>query len=444
MCGAGMNPADVSPADVSPAGSSVSAPPGLHSPGAHGEADRGAPGHVAALAALDLMGPSRLRAVLRAASAQSVWNALLDGALPVDGELPRSGATPELFDRAGPVVATGAEGLDPSIDGRLALRWGRQARSNPELPEVMGGRLRRLGVRVATGALVPQRLAADEDAPAALFVSGRELPPLNARVAIVGTRKASQYGLRVAHQLGRELAAAGVEVVSGLALGIDAAAHAGALETLREHPATGGGPGITAVIGAGHDRPCPSRNRSLARSVVRAGTMLSEVPPGAVSAPWRYPVRNRLIAALADVVVVVESEVSGGSMSTVAEALSRDRPVMAVPGPLGSSTSEGCHRLLRDGAQICTGAGDVIGMLDLLGAQTTTGPQPSHRGASGAGAPVGSGAESTLLDLLAAQSCDVGTLADRAGLDIMEVSAALVRLESASRITRRSGWIERI
>ncbi len=116
---------------------------------------------------------------------------------------------------------------------------------------------------------------------------------------------------------------------------------------------------------------------------------------------------------------------------------------MAVPGPLGSSTSRDVTGSCAMGHRSAP-AGDVIGMLDLLGAQTTTGPQPIHRGASGAGAPVGSGAESTLLDLLAAQSCDVGTLADRAGLDIMEVSAALVRLESASRITRRSGWIERI
>ncbi len=146
-----------------------------------------------------------------------------------------------------------------------------------------------------------------------------------ARVAIIGTRSATAPGLEMARRLGAELAEAGVAIVSGLARGIDGAAHAGAL------PRAGAAPPI-GVVGSGLDVPYPRVNAGLWSDVARAGVLISEAPPGAPPSAWRFPARNRLIAALADLVVVVESRASGGSMLTVREAIVRGRQVMAVPG----------------------------------------------------------------------------------------------------------------
>ncbi|MCP4434256.1 MAG: DNA-processing protein DprA [Actinomycetia bacterium] len=245
----------------------------------------------------------------------------------------------------------------------------------------------------------------------------------------MGTRRASSYGLRVAGALGRELSAAGVIVVSGLALGIDGAAHRGALE----------GPGAAlAVIGAGHDRPCPTRNRSLAAEVAARGLILSEVPPGVGSAPWRYPVRNRLIAAFARVVIVVESARRGGSMSTVAEALARDRAVMAVPGAVGRRSSEGCHDLLRDGAEVCTGADDVLGLLAMN--QAGCGSPDSDGGVARPGL---SGLERQVLEELAGDPLTVDSLVLRTGTSMGRIAGVLAGLEARGRIRSRSGWLER-
>src|SRR5204862_1786721 len=145
--------------------------------------------------------------------------------------------------------------------------------------------------------------------------------------------------------------AAGVAVISGLALGIDGAAHAGALEADIAPP--------IAVVGSGLDVIYPWRHRALWGAVEKQGVVLGEAPLGAAPEPWRFPARNRIVAALADVVIVVESRETGGSMHTVAEALRRDRPVFAAPGPVRSPTSTGTNRLLRDGAQVVCDATDV-------------------------------------------------------------------------------------
>src|SRR5262249_38747100 len=149
-------------------------------------------------------------------------------------------------------------------------------------------------------------------------------------------------GIDVAFELGRDLAAAGVAVVSGLAVGIDASAHAGALHAATSPP--------IAVVGSGLDVIYPRRNAVLWREVERRGLVLSQAPLGALPEKWRFPARNRLIAALADAVVVVESGTTGGSLHTVTEAVRRDRVVYAVPGPVRSDASAGTNRLLADGA----------------------------------------------------------------------------------------------
>ncbi len=400
--------------------------------------------HLGALSALEGMGPVRLRALLSVATPEELW------------EMLRSG-------RTAPIV-TDSRDRDGArmLAAEVVSGWVRESRVTRNTPEAMQARIAHLGLAVHSGDSLPTRLREDPDPPGALFASGAIIDPLVARVAVVGTRRASDYGLRVARMLGRDLAAAGVEVVSGLALGIDAAAHAGALEPPRDAP------GVIAVIGAGHDRPCPVRNRGLARAVGAAGTILSEVPPGVGSAPWRYPVRNRLIAALADVVVVVESASVGGSMSTVAEALTRDRVVMAVPGPLGRRTAQGCHDLLRDGAEICTGAADVISMLELLG-HAAQPPIPTARRSGdsaepfGVAEPLGTaepggdqrrsavGAVGSadrvgdeVLEFLADGPRTLDALVVRSGMGFDRLCAVVAGLEAASLVRTEAGWVHRL
>jgi DNA processing protein len=218
-------------------------------------------------------------------------------------------------------------------------------------------------------------------------------------------------------------------VVSGLALGIDAAAHAGAV---------GGGAPVAppvAVVGAGLDAPCPSANRPLARRVAASGMVCSEVPLGVPAAPWRFPVRNRIVAALARVVVVVESGATGGSMSTVEHALRRDRTVLAVPGPVGAPTSEGTNRLIADGAGVCTGVDDVLAALGRDVAPPGRGSRPALS------AP--SGLAGRLLDLLGWRPETPDHLVRVSGADPRAVARAVEQLVEVGLVVRRGGFVER-
>ncbi len=169
-------------------------------------------------------------------------------------------------------------------------------------------------------------------------------------VAIVGTRRATNRGLAVAAGLARALSLRGWVIVSGLALGIDAAAHQGALEA---------GGGTVAVMGTGPDLIYPRANRSLHASVVANGCSVTEYEPGTPPLKHHFPLRNRLIAALSRAVIVVEAPLQSGAMHTASVALDYDREVFAVPGPVDLDTSLGCHRLLRDGAHLIAGGEDV-------------------------------------------------------------------------------------
>lgn len=222
------------------------------------------------------------------------------------------------------------------------------------------------GVRVLlpNDADYPAVLEGDPEPPAALFALG-DLGALDApAIAIVGTRRCTAYGRSVATELGRDLAAAGITVVSGLALGIDAAAHAGATGVDGATP--------LAVVAAGLDRPAPQANRGLFRRIVESGLVVSEAPLGVTAARWRFPARNRIIAGLSQAVVVVESPITGGSMYTVDEALRRDRVVLAVPGSIRSPMSKGTNQLLADGAIPATELADVLGSIGY------TAPPPSR------------------------------------------------------------------
>lgn len=202
----------------------------------------------------------------------------------------------------------------------------------------------------------PVDLANDVEPPDRLFVRG-DLAALDCRrVAVVGTRRSTAYGRRMAFELGAGLAAAGVGVVSGLAIGIDAAAHDGVL-------AKGGRP--IGVVASGLDNVYPRRHARLWEQVGREGLLMTENPPRTAPLNWMFPKRNRIIAALAEIVVVVESSAKGGSMHTVESAVKRGIDVMAVPGPVGSPVSEGTNRLLVEGVAPVLGVEEVLTALDL-------------------------------------------------------------------------------
>ena len=190
--------------------------------------------------------------------------------------------------------------------------------------------------------------------PAVLFASNpRRLGELTGEplVAVVGARRASAYGLRIARDLGRGLSAAGVTVVSGLALGVDSAAHSGALEA--------GGRTI-AVLGGGADVPYPRTKRALHARLLREGLVVSELPPGASVRRWSFPARNRIIAALARVTVVVEAADRSGALITARVARELGRDVAAVPGEATARLAAGTNALIRDGAHLVTSAQDVL------------------------------------------------------------------------------------
>ena len=216
-------------------------------------------------------------------------------------------------------------------------------------------RLREQGLRFVarSDASFPPLLGAIHDPPPGLFLRGGAEPELLSRpaVAIVGARACSPYGRQVARRLARELAATGLVVVSGLARGVDAEAHRGALE--------GGGPTV-AVLGCGIDRDYPAANRELARQVGGAGLVVSEYAPGVEPAPWRFPARNRIVAGLCAASIVVEARERSGALITADFALEEGREVFAVPGEITSALSAGSNALLRLGATPLTRTEDVL------------------------------------------------------------------------------------
>ncbi len=202
--------------------------------------------------------------------------------------------------------------------------------------------------------------------PPLLYLCGTLTPADQRAVAIVGTRHPSHYGREAARRLARDLASAGMTIVSGLALGIDTIAHTAALEA--------GGRTI-AVLASGIDRVYPERNRALAERIKTSGALLSDYPLGTPPAPLNFPPRNRIISGLSLATLVVEAGESSGALITVQFALDQGREVMAVPGSIFNPLSAGPHRLIRDGAAIVTGADDVLAVLN-LDRQTTLADTP--------------------------------------------------------------------
>lgn len=265
----------------------------------------------------------------------------------------------------------------------------------------------------------PPLLAELHDPPGQLYLRGGGSPGILAlpAVAIVGARSCSAYGAQVAREVARQLAGAGVVVVSGLARGIDGEAHRGALE--------GGGPTV-AVLGCGIDRDYPRSNADLARSIAAEGLIVSEYPPGVEPAPWRFPARNRIVAGLSLATVVVEARERSGALITADFALDLGRDVFAVPGEITSALSAGTNDLLRQGAIPLLTADDVLRALGLEG----TPP---------AAAPAMSAAAAAVLAAARDGPRGADELAHSAGLPSSEAAAALVELELAGLLASADG-----
>ena len=298
---------------------------------------------------------------------------------------------------------TGAHLIQPPTGGT----WRTHLRTFD--PAAYARELAASGLRFLGRAQLPPLLAAISDPPPGLFLRGNGDPAILAEraVAIVGARQCSGYGATVARMLGRELAASGLVVVSGLARGVDAEAHRGALDA----------GGITiGVLGCGIDRDYPAAHAELARRVAATGLVVSEYAPGVEPSPWRFPARNRIIAGLCAATVVVEARDRSGALITADLALEEGREVLAVPGEIGSSLSAGTNALLKLGAAPLTSAADVLAAYGL-----TPAPGVEHEG---------------LLDLLPATADELVT---RTGRSAAEVGRELTELELAGHIGERDG-----
>lgn len=262
----------------------------------------------------------------------------------------------------------------------------------------------------------PPRLLNLTDPPPVLFLRGnRELVAVGG-VAIVGSRKSTQRGREVARRLGRALAAQGVPVVSGLALGVDGAAHQGALDV--EGP-------TVAVLGRGADEAYPRGHTSIFRRIVDTGLVVSEFAPGTPPLPHHFPRRNRILAALADVVVVVEAAGRSGALITVEHALDLGLDVWAVPGPIDSPTCRGSNALLTDGARALVSIDDFVA--SVTGGEVL---REVPRALPG-------GLEGVILRLMSDGPLEAAALAHQADADVPRTLVALSTLEV-------DGWVEQL
>ena len=300
-------------------------------------------------------------------------------------------------------------------------------------------RARRLGVVVLTpeDPGYPPLLKGTADPPEVLYVRGGIAPDDRLAIAVVGARRATPAGLDLARRFGIDLARAGFTVVSGLARGIDAAAHRGALE--------GGGRTI-AVLGSGIDRIYPAEHEALARSIAEHGALLSEQPLGEAPRGGYFPKRNRIIAGMAWATVVVEGAHNSGSLITANLALEEGRLVFAVPGNVGEPNAEGTNALLRSGAHCCRGAEDVLEDLGPMIVETAAqvaaarGDAPGSAAMEGPAEATSSPAEAAVIAALSrTRGRDLEALGRATGLAPAGLQVALLGLELRGIVVARPG-----
>ncbi len=280
----------------------------------------------------------------------------------------------------------------------------------------------------------PRRLRELPDHPVLVWARGELAALSRTSVAIIGSRRASQGGLEIAHRLAADLAGAGVAVVSGLARGCDGAAHRGALD--------GGGTTI-AVLGSGADIIYPPEHDALAQRIVACGgAVIAECPPGAPPLPLHFPLRNRIISGLARGVIVIEAGAKSGSLITAACAAEQGREVMVVPGPVLAGRNSGGHQLIRDGAALVESAEDVVALL--MASVGRTDPwthDPSDPRTHGPVDPWSDGpsADPVLHALEIDDPQDLDRICARTGLPPSELLARLSALELSGLVTRHPG-----
>ena len=280
-------------------------------------------------------------------------------------------------------------------------------------------------------AAYPVALTTIADPPPVLWTRGRVEALSAPAVAIVGSRAASPYGLAVAEQLAADLAACGLVIVSGLARGVDSAAHRGAL-------AAGG---VTvAVLGSGVDVIYPPEHASLAQAIDADGAVISELVPGTRPQQWFFPLRNRIISGLSRAVVVIEASEKSGSLITARCALDQGREVLAVPGNVLSGRNRGAHGLLRDGAKIVESADDILEELGMDGVGIGGVRPPGAKDGRGLTPTIAQKAADPVLDcLIPGEACDLDEISERSGLRTPRLLPRLFELELQGIVRRVGG-----
>lgn len=263
----------------------------------------------------------------------------------------------------------------------------------------------------------PRALLEIADPPTLLYVRGRAELLDSPALAVVGSRNATRQGLQTAENFAHALAREGLTVVSGLALGIDAAAHRGALN------ANGG---TVAVIGTGADRLYPARNRDLALAIAEQGAIVSEFPLGTPAVAANFPRRNRIISGLSQGVLVVEAATESGSLITARLAAEQGRDVFAIPGSIHSPLARGCHRLLKEGAKLVEAAQDILEEISALSPPAASPGQPAQEG-------------DPVLAALGHDPCSLDDLADRTRLATDALLTQLLALELSGRVATLPG-----
>jgi DNA processing protein len=279
-------------------------------------------------------------------------------------------------------------------------------------------------------AAYPRLLLEITDPPAVLYCRGRTDLLNRPALALVGSRNATAQGNSNAEQFARSFSNAGLTIVSGLALGVDAAAHRGGLA----------GEGSTiAVLGTGADITYPQGNATLATEIAAHGLLLSEFPLGTKALAHNFPRRNRLISGLAQGCLVIEAALASGSLVTARAAVEQGREVFAVPGSIHSPLSKGCHALIKSGAKLVESADDVLAELSAF---RRTGFASTRAAANASAASGSTGAtDEPLLACMGFDPVDMDSLCARAGIPVERISAELLRLELAGRITVLPGGL---
>jgi DNA processing protein len=326
---------------------------------------------------------------------------LLDGFADIGAAFAASAAslTPLVGEK---IAAAIARGIDPAAH-RAALDWLAEP-DNRFLP--------------VTHPDYPERLRTLPDAPAWLYVKGDPAWLQRPMLAMVGSRNATPQGLRDAQAFARSLAEAGFVIVSGLAEGIDAAAHEGALA---------GGGGSIAVVGTGLDRVYPAKHRDLAHRLAAQGALLSEFALGTPPKPGHFPRRNRIISGLSLGVLVVEAALNSGSLITARLAGEQGREVFALPGSIHSALSKGCHQLIKQGAKLVESAADILEELRFI--LPLEAPPPTAEDS----------VDDPLLCLLGNVPMSLDELVQRSGLTVDSLSAMLLTHELEGRIAALPG-----